>query len=107
MVTSTELPTPGQFKKLLDGPAVGPPAGVTPSLDNPPNLDTISHLTYSLCVSSASLVVAIRMYTKHFLIRSITYEDCECGVFVADPTLTLTLPRRLYDWIGKEYPYPN
>lgn len=78
MATSTEMPTPEQLETLLDGPAVTPPAGLIPSLDNPPNIDTICYLTFSLCVSFASLAVIIRIYTKRVLIRSIAYEDCEC-----------------------------
>lgn len=72
------MPTPEQLEALLDGPATTPPAGIIPRLDNPPNIDTICYLTFSLCVSFASLAVIIRIYTKHFLIRSIAYEDCEC-----------------------------
>ena len=78
MAISTGLPAPGHLDKLLDGPAVIPPAGILPRLDNPPNIDTICYLTFSLCVSFASLAVVIRIYTKYFLIRSIAYEDCEC-----------------------------
>lgn len=77
MATSTVSPMPGQLEQLLDGPAVTPPAGITPNLDNPPNID-IYYLTFSLCVSVASLAVITRIYTKHILIRSVAYEDCKC-----------------------------
>ena len=77
MASSTGLLTPAQLKQLLDEPAIYPPAGVTPSLDSPPNIDTVCYLTYSLCVGVASLAVAIRIYTKYFIIHSITYDDCE------------------------------
>ena len=77
MASSTGLPTPAQLKQLLDEPAIYPPAGVTSSLDSPPNIDTVCYLTFSLCVGLASLAVAIRIYTKHFIIHSITYEDCK------------------------------
>lgn len=80
MATSVEMPTPEQLEALLDGPATTPPAGIIPRLDNPPNIDTICYLTFSLCVSFASLAVIIRIYTKHFLIRSIAYEDYACFV---------------------------
>lgn len=77
MATSTEVLTPEQLQELLDGPAVAPPAGIIPNLVNPPNIDTVCYLTFSLCVSFASLAVIIRMYTKRVLIRSIALEDCE------------------------------
>ena len=92
MPNSTGLPTPAQLKQLLDEPAIDPPPGVTSSLDNPPNIDTVCYLTFSLCVGFASLAVAIRMYTKHFIIHSITYDDCEFYTFVADVSLILTVP---------------
>ena len=76
MATSSELPGPGRLEFLLNGPAVPPPAGVISNLDNPPNIDAICYITFSLCVSLASLAVGIRLYTKRFLIRCIAYEDC-------------------------------
>lgn len=78
MANSTGNPTSGQLQTLLDGPAVKPPAGITSSLDHPPNIDTFYYLTIALCVSFASLAVMLRVYTKLVLIRSIAYEDCEC-----------------------------
>ena len=92
MANSTGLPTPAQLKQLLDGPAIDPPQGVTSSLDNPPNLDAVCYLTFSLCIAFASLAVATRMYTKHFIIHSITYDDCEFQTFVADVSFILTVP---------------
>ena len=83
---------PAQLKQLLDEPAIHPPAGATPSLDSPPNIDTVCYLTFSLCVGFASLAVAIRIYTKHFIIHSIAYDDCEFENFVADVSPILTIP---------------
>ena len=91
MATSTGLPTPAQLKQLLDEPAILPPTGVTPSLDSPPNIDTVCYLTFFLCVGFASLAVALRIYTKHFIIHSITYDDCEFSNFV-DHVSLLTSP---------------
>ena len=76
--TLTGSPASGQLVKMLDGPAVPPPAGMISNLDNPSNIDTICYLTFSLCVGFASLAVVIRIYFKHLLIRSIAYEDCGC-----------------------------
>lgn len=91
MATSTESLTPGQLESLLSGPAVTPPSGVISNLDNPPNIDAICYMTFSLCVSLAILAVIIRVYTKYFLIRSIAYEDCEYGKLFSSAPIILTL----------------
>ena len=91
MASSAGLPTPAQLKQLLDEPAIYPPPGVASTLDSPPNIDTVCYLTFSLCVGFASLAVAMRIYTKHFLIHSITSEDCEFLNFVIDSSPILTI----------------
>lgn len=75
MATSIESLTPGELQKLLNGPAVAPPAGRISSLENPPNMDTVCYLTFYLCSSCATLAVVMRIYTKHYLIHAIAYED--------------------------------
>ena len=75
-------PTPDQpqaaLQALLNGPASPPPAGVVPNFDDPPqNLIVVLHVTAALCLSVSASCVAIRIYTKHFLLRSIGYEDCK------------------------------
>lgn len=93
MATSIESLTPGELQKLLNGPAVAPPAGRISSLENPPNMDTVCYLTFYLCLSCATLAVVMRIYTKHYLIHAIAYEDCECrkSIFaVSDTSDTLT-----------------
>ena len=92
MASSAGLPTPAQLKQLLDAPATYPPTGGIPSLSSPPNIDTVCYLTLSLCVGFASLAVAIRVYTKRFIIHSITYDDCKFSIFVADVSPILTIP---------------
>ena len=67
-----------ELKTLLNGPADTPPPDVVPGFDNPPNLDYLVHLTLILCIILTSLAVFIRMYTRHVLLRSLGYDDCEC-----------------------------
>lgn len=75
-------PTPDQLQaalqSLLDGPAGIPPTGVIPNFDNPPNKDIYLYVTVTLTIWSATCAVIIRIYTKHFLLRSMGYEDCKC-----------------------------
>ena len=78
MATSIEPLTPGELQMLLNGPAVAPPTGSISNLDNPPNMNTVCYLTFYLCLICATLAVVMRIYTKHFLIHAIAYEDCEC-----------------------------
>lgn len=75
--SSTLEQAQAEHESLLNGPADTPPGGV-PVFDNPPNLDYLVHLTVILCVLSTSLAVFIRMYTRHALLRSLGYDDCEC-----------------------------
>lgn len=81
MAAPTLSPTPGQNQvarqRLLNGPAVIPPAGKIPNFGKPPNLDIFLYVTAALALSFATCAVAIRMYTKHFVLRSIGYEDCK------------------------------
>ena len=85
----TELPMPGRFE-LLDRPAVTPPAGIIPNLAKPPNVDTICYLTFSLCVVFSSLAVIIRIYTKHVLLHSVKYDDCEYEQLIPTAPTLLT-----------------
>ena len=93
MATSIESLTPEELQKLLNGPAVAPPAGSISNLENPPNTNAVCYLTFYLCLSCATLAVVMRIYTKHFLIHATAYEDCECrkSIFaVSDTSDTLT-----------------
>ena len=93
MATSTESLTPGEIQRLLNGPAIAPPAGSTSKLEDPPNMDTVCYLTLYLCLGCATLAVIMRIYTKRFLVHAIAYEDCECrkSIFaVSDTSDTLT-----------------
>ena len=56
-----------------------PPAGVIPNFDKPPNLDVYLYVTAALAMSFTTCAIIIRIYTKHFLLRSMGYEDCKFG----------------------------
>lgn len=59
---------------ILNGPALAPPPGTEPNFDNPDNL---AHPKLAvLQLSIATLVVAMRLYTKLGVLRNILVEDC-------------------------------
>ena len=64
------------LRETLEGPAMSPPAGVIPNFHDPPNLDSFVALTLTLCIGIGTLAVALRMYTKVFILRVLAWEDC-------------------------------
>ena len=64
------------LRELLEGPAMSPPAGVIPNFHDPPNFDAFVALTLTLCICIGTLAVALRMYTKMFILRVLAWEDC-------------------------------
>lgn len=76
MPSLTTPSNPDQLQALLDGPAGKPPAGITPNLQHPANLNTAVVLAMTFCIMIPALAVLMRMYTKIYLIKSTTYEDC-------------------------------
>ena len=70
-----------QIRTLPDGlgefPAAMPPPGVVPNFDNPSNLNNYIMTTMVVCVTCCTLAVGMRVYTKLFLIRCMSYDDCE------------------------------
>ena len=66
-----------KLQELLNGPAGTPPIGVMPNFDNPPSLEFYLIFTITVCVTLATVVVLLRMYTKIFIIRSLANEDCK------------------------------
>lgn len=67
-----------KLEELLNGPAGVPPPGILPNFNNPPNLHTSIFAAEAVCLTLTSLAVLIRLYTRHFLLRSVGYDDCQC-----------------------------
>ncbi len=61
----------------LNGPSGKPPLGVTSKFIDAPNIKAINIVIIALFLSSASLAVLIRTYTKILIIRSTAHEDCK------------------------------
>lgn len=63
------------LEQLLEGPALAPPAGVTPNFENPPNLNTASYSMAVVAIALPTIVVVLRLYTKVFIVRAPAWED--------------------------------
>lgn len=71
--------TPAQRERFLQGPALKPPPGVNPNLENPRNWTALCYgfiLSWSI-VSAISVI--LRLYSRLGLSRrySLRIEDCE------------------------------
>jgi hypothetical protein len=63
---------------ILDLPALAPPEGVVPNFENP---ESLRHPELAVIqFTAATLVVAIRIYTKYFIVRKMLVEDCESNM---------------------------
>lgn len=64
------------LQALLDGPAAKPPDGALPNFDHPTNLNDYVTLTLVLCLSFTTVALLMKIYTKAFIIRTTTFDDC-------------------------------
>lgn len=69
--------TPAQLDAIMNGPALTPPAGVTPNFQNPPNQNTMARAVTGVCLAVAALLVGLRVYVKVFCTKRCRLEDCE------------------------------
>ncbi len=68
MGESTEIPPfPG---------TIPPPVGVIPNLSY--SQDKYNLVTNILCITITTVFLAVRLCTKHFVLRRIDGSDCEC-----------------------------
>lgn len=66
-----------QSEALLNGPALAPPPGVLPQLDNPPNHKAAATTIHIVFVTTATLGIIMRLYTKAFVLRKVHLADCK------------------------------
>ena len=57
-------------------PAGVPPPGVIPNLVDPIYLHTDHTFTFSLCLAVSTVAVALRIFTKLYLMKHFRAEDC-------------------------------
>ncbi|TRX89573.1 hypothetical protein FHL15_009482 [Xylaria flabelliformis] len=68
---------PAQQQAILNGPALAPPAGVVPNLDNPPNSNVLCLIIMTIFLVIATLVFTLAVYAKLFYIKKLHVEDCK------------------------------
>ncbi|MCJ1458810.1 hypothetical protein MMC28_009184 [Mycoblastus sanguinarius] len=56
-------------------PGLDPPPGVTPDFVNPDNYQSTIIATMTVCLTVATLITALRLYTRLFIIKSFHLED--------------------------------
>lgn len=66
---------PALINAILDGPALAPPKGVVPNFENPQNLRNPELAVLQL--AAATVVVALRVYTKMVVVGKMLTEDCK------------------------------
>ena len=67
--------SPGPYE-----PGLPPPPGIQPDFVSPYSLWPFYAETGSLCIIVVTIFVAMRVYTKMFLLKSVTTEDVSCVV---------------------------
>ncbi|KAI0555031.1 hypothetical protein F4679DRAFT_525800 [Xylaria curta] len=66
---------PAQQQAILNGPALVPPAGVVPNLDNPPNGNVLCLIIMTILLVIATLVFTLAVYAKLIHIKKLYVED--------------------------------
>ena len=68
-------------------PGLQPPPGVVPNFINPENYQSTIIATLTVCLTTATLLTLLRLYSKVFVIKCIVLEDCK---YPYDPSTGLT-----------------
>lgn len=68
--------TPDQLHALASYPLIPPPKGVTPNFINPVDHNKPLYIVTSLLFGIMTTFVIIRAYTKTYIIRSYSWDDC-------------------------------
>jgi hypothetical protein len=71
-----ELPLEEQ-NKILNGPAMQPPLGVTATPDNPPNYNELVVATVVIVAVFTGGLLGLRLYSRLKYHRSVHVEDCK------------------------------
>lgn len=83
MTTSLADLTQERLQSLSRFPALQTPPGVVPNFVNPENQKRPLLVTASLELGLAIVFVLNRAYTKTFLIRKYTWDDCQSRVLLS------------------------
>ncbi|MCJ1385948.1 hypothetical protein MMC17_009073 [Xylographa soralifera] len=56
-------------------PVAPPPPGITPNLNNPPNMQAVNITIVVICLTITTPIVCMRLYTKFFITKARGWED--------------------------------
>lgn len=70
---------PAQQEIILNGPALAPPPGVVPNMDNPPNGNGLCIAIITFLLLIATLAYAAAIYVKLCRIKKLYLENCGCS----------------------------
>jgi hypothetical protein len=80
---------PADQEKKLNGPALLPPQGVLPNLDDPPNGNILTLAIIGLCLGLSTIVFLLRAYSQLFCIKKFHFEDCTCPKSLPPASITV------------------
>lgn len=69
--------TPQQLASLSDYPTLQPPAGVKSNFANPQSQNVPLFVVTSLLLGTMGAFVLNRVYTKMFIVRKYSWDDCK------------------------------
>lgn len=84
------LPEAAQ-EAILNGPALVPPAGVIPNLDNPPNRNALGLAITTVCLSVSTVAFVLAAYAKLRCLKKVHLEDCKYNISTDGLTFSLIL----------------
>ena len=64
-------------QKYMETPAGKPPRGVKPNFENPPSLKSVLIAVTAVGQVLSTLFVMMRIYTRHFVLRRLWWDDCQ------------------------------
>lgn len=70
-----DLP-PQLQQEILNGPALAPPNGTVPNLQNPPNQTTMAIVVAVVCLLLGTSVGMLRAFSRIFVSKKLCLEDC-------------------------------
>jgi hypothetical protein len=71
---------PEQQAVILAGPALKPPPGTTPNLENPPNQNEVGRAALIICLSAGSIATLLRVYSRAFIVKFVRLEDSKSTI---------------------------
>jgi hypothetical protein len=68
---------PEEQERIMNGPALPPPEGTVPNLDNPPNNNVLGVFALTLIFLFPIVSALLRAYGRIVVVKLVRWEDCE------------------------------